>query len=96
MHNTEKGGRKKKNTFAQRQLKKKKRPPSAAKKKKKKKKNTFPDLNFLPPWSKWRIPWTLTKSSVGYSDMRERPVSLLSSHPNKHELEPAVSSTVVN
>ena len=61
-------------------------PPSAAKKEKKKK-NTF--LNFLPPWSKWRIPWTLTKSTVGYSDIREGPVSLLSSHPNKHELEPA-------
>ena len=48
------------------------------------KKNTFPDLNFLP----------LTKSTVDYSDMRERPVSLLSSHPNKHELEPAVYGCV--
>ena len=30
-----------------------------------------------------------SKITVGYSDMREGPVSLLSSHPNKHELEPA-------
>ena len=37
-----------------------------------------------------------SKTTVGYSDIREGPVSLLSSHPNKHELEPAVSSTVVN
>ena len=37
-------------------------------------------------WQKWKSP---TKTTVGYSDMREGPVSLLSSHPNKHELEPA-------
>ena len=30
-----------------------------------------------------------SKTTVGYSDMREGPVSLLSGHPNKHELEPA-------
>ena len=30
-----------------------------------------------------------SKTTAGYSDMREGPVSLLSSHPNKHELEPA-------
>ena len=95
MHNTEKGGRKKRTPLHKDNLKKKKKG-RLRQQKKKKKKNTFPDLNFLPPWSKWRIPWTLTKSSVGYSDMRERPVSLLSCHPNKHELEPAVSSTVVN
>ena len=30
-----------------------------------------------------------SKTTAGYSYMREGPVSLLSSHPNKHELEPA-------
>ena len=30
-----------------------------------------------------------SKTTVDYSDMREGHVSLLSSHPNKHELEPA-------
>ena len=87
MHNIEKR-RRRKRTPLHKDIFKKKSRLRQQKKKKKKKKNTFPDLNFLPP-PKWRIPWTLTKSTVGYSDMREGPVSLLSSHHNKHELEPA-------